>query len=98
GLSLTLDIGTAVIWLAFALEFLVMASLAEDRINYCLCHWLDLAVVVLPLIDFLPILRLLRLRRLFEGQQVSRLGRLYRLEGLLGRWRPGSESGGEGRR
>src|SRR5262245_45844518 len=88
GLSLTLDIGTAVIWLAFALEFLVMASLAEDRINYCLCHWLDLAVVVLPLIDFLPILRLLRLGSLLEVQQVSRLGRLYRLKSLLARcWR-----------
>jgi hypothetical protein len=88
GLSLALDIGTAVIWLAFALEFIVMASLAEDRIGYCLGHWLDFAVVILPLIDFLPILRLLRLGSVLEVQQVSRLGRLYRLKSLAARfWR-----------
>src|SRR5262249_28880590 len=80
-----LDIGTSVIWLAFALEFLVLVSVAESKPRYCLKHWMDLAVVLLPLVDFLPLLRLLRLTRLMELQQV---GRLYRLRSLIGRiWR-----------
>lgn len=88
GLSLMLDIGTAVIWLAFALELIVMASLADDKTDYCLRHWMDVAVVTLPLIDCLPILRLLRLSSVLEVQQVSRLGRLYRLKGLVAKlWR-----------
>jgi voltage-gated potassium channel len=87
-LSLVLDIGTSVVWLAFALEFIVMVSVANDRTRYCLQHWLDLAVVCLPLVDFLPILRLLRLSEFLELQQLGRLSRLYRLRGLLARtWR-----------
>lgn len=82
-LSLALDIGTSAIWMAFAVEFVLMVCVAKNRLGYCLAHWMDLAVVALPLIDFLPILRLLRLTRLVELQQVMRLGRLYRLRGLL---------------
>jgi hypothetical protein len=88
GLSLALDIGTSVIWLAFALEFIVMVSVADDRIRYCLQNWMNLAVVVLPLVDFLPLLRLARLAGLLEAQKLSRLSRLFRLRGLLSRiWR-----------
>jgi hypothetical protein len=87
-LSLVLDIGTSVIWLAFALELIVMASVADRKTDYCLHHWIDLAVVLFPLVDFLPVLRLLRLGSLLELQQVSRLSRLYRLRGLVSRvWR-----------
>ena len=83
GLSLLLDIGTSVIWLAFALEVIVMVSVADKKVRYCLTNWMDLAVVFLPLVDFMPLLRLLRLTRVVELGQISRLGRLYRLRGLL---------------
>jgi len=88
GLSLALDIGTSVIWLAFSLEFIVMVSVADDRIRYCSQNWMNLAVVALPLVDFLPLLRLARLAGLLEAQKLSRLSRLFRLRGLLSRiWR-----------
>jgi voltage-gated potassium channel len=88
GLSLLLDVGTSAIWLAFALELIVMAGLADDKVQYCSHNWVNLAVVALPLFDFLPILRLLRLTRLLEVQQMGRLARLYRLRFLLVRiWR-----------
>lgn len=83
GLSLTLDLGSSVIWAAFALEFVIMFSVADNKVRYCLQNWMDLAVVALPLIDFLPILRLLRLTRVLQIHQISRIGRLYRLRGLL---------------
>jgi voltage-gated potassium channel len=88
GLSLALDIGTSIIWLSFALEFIVMVSVADDRIRYCLQNWMNLAVVALPLMDFLPLLRLARLAGLLEAQKLSRLSRLFRLRGLVSRiWR-----------
>jgi hypothetical protein len=88
GLSLVLDVGTSIIWLAFALEFIVMVSVADDKARYCLHNFMNLAVVFLPLVDFLPLLRLARLAGLLKAQQISRLGRLYRLRGLLARiWR-----------
>ena len=88
GLSLLLDVGTSIIWMAFALEFILMFSVADDKPRYCLHNFMNLAVVLLPLVDFLPLLRLTRLAGLLEAQQISRLGRLYRLRGLLARiWR-----------
>jgi voltage-gated potassium channel len=81
--SLALDLGASIIWMAFAVELILMVSVTREKLGYCLQNWMDLAVVALPLVDFLPILRLIRLTRLLEFQQVLRLGRLYRLRGLL---------------
>jgi hypothetical protein len=83
GLALVFDVGTSIIWMAFAIEFTIMVSVAHHRVRYSFQNWMDVAVVALPLIDFLPVLRLLRLTRVLELQQISRLGRLYRLRGLL---------------
>ena len=81
--QLFLDIAESVIWMAFALEFILMISVAEKKLRYCFTNWMDLAIVALPLLDFLPLLRTLRLTRVLELQQMTRLGRLYRLRGLL---------------
>jgi voltage-gated potassium channel len=87
-LSLAFDIGASLIWMAFAVELILMLSISPEKLVYCLQHWMDLAVVALPLVDFLPILRLLRLTRVLQLQQVTRLGRLYRLKSLLAKgWR-----------
>jgi voltage-gated potassium channel len=92
GLRLFLDIGNSAIWFAFALEFVVMVSVAENKLKYCAANWMNLAIILLPLIEFLPILRLLRLTRLAQVQRLSGLTRVYsnvyRFRGLLMRaWR-----------
>lgn len=85
---LALDIGTAIIWMAFAFELIVMLSIARKKLQYCIQHWIDVAVVLLPFIDFIPVLRLFRLSRVISMQKISRMGRLYRLRGLVMRvWR-----------
>lgn len=83
GLALFLAIANAVIWFAFAIEFLVMVSVAERRVTYCVRHWVDLAIILLPMLEFLPLARLLRLSRILRLEQLTRMGRLYRLRGLL---------------
>lgn len=83
GLKLLFDVGTSIIWMAFAIEFTIEVSVAPSPLRYTVQNWMDLAIVALPLVDFLPVLRLLRLTRVLELQQLSRLGRLYRLRGLL---------------
>ena len=45
-----LDSCTVVIWVAFATEFIVMCAVAESKFVYCKSHWLDLAIILLPLI------------------------------------------------
>lgn len=69
----------AVIWYAFAVEFIVMVSIVPKKFRYCKEHWIDIAIICLPLISFL---RMLRLGQVLRVQQFSRVARVYRLRGL----------------
>jgi voltage-gated potassium channel len=87
-LALALDLGTSVIWLAFAIEFVLMVAVADGKVRYCFVHWIDVAIVVLPAFEKLPLLRVLRLGRVLRLDELLRLGRLYRLRALAARgWR-----------
>lgn len=84
-LRVLLHFGTGLIWFAFAVEFIVMVSIAEKKLAYCKKHWLDLAIILLPLVSFLRTLRLLRAGKLIKIgklQQLSRVVRVYRLRGV----------------
>ncbi len=90
-LRVLLHFGTGVIWFAFATEFIVMVSVTPRKLVYCRKHWLDLVIIVLPLISFLRTLRILRAAKVLnisKLQQLSRLVRVYRLRGVALRgWR-----------
>ncbi|MFE3760659.1 potassium channel family protein [Streptomyces sp. NPDC059104] len=47
-----------VVWAAFAVDYMVRLGLATDRRVFVRTHWLDLAAVVLPLVQPLRLLRL----------------------------------------
>jgi hypothetical protein len=77
-----LDVCISVIWIAFTAEFIIRMAAAESRWQYALAHWLDLAVVVLPMVEFLPFLRVVRLTAL------TQLSKYYRIYGVAGKgWR-----------
>lgn len=83
-LRLLLHVGTGVIWFAFATEFILMVSIAEKKIDYCKTHWIDLAIILLPVVSFLRSLNIARTSRvagLMRIQQLSNLARAYRLRG-----------------
>lgn len=90
-LGLTLDISIAVIWVAFALEFILKVSAAPNSLRHMKERWLDVAIVVLPMLEFTltrlvdvaPLARLLRLGRAIGPQQLGPLSRAYRLRALL---------------
>jgi voltage-gated potassium channel len=71
--------GTAVIWTAFTVEFIVMIAIVKRRFRYCKEHWVDLVIILAP---FLAFARLLRLSRLVRLQTLLRSARVYRLRGL----------------
>ncbi len=79
-------IGEALIWTAFAFEFVLMIAIVDRKWKYCLKHWIDILVIVLPLVAFLRSLRLARLVRL---NQIGRFTRLYRLRGSVVRAQKG---------
>jgi len=78
-LALALDLGTAVIWLAFAAEFIVMSALAENKLAYIARHWINLAIILLPFLAFLRSFQFLRALRLGRATKVLKV---YRLRGL----------------
>ncbi len=83
-LRLLLHVGTGVIWFAFAFEFILMVSVAEKKLAYCKKHWIDLAIILLPLISFLRSMRVLRATRaakLMRIPKLTKLARMYRLRG-----------------
>ncbi|MCP4994137.1 MAG: hypothetical protein GY934_10205 [Gammaproteobacteria bacterium] len=81
-LAPSLEIGKAVIWLAFSTEFVLMVSIAERKLLYCKKNWIDLVIILLPLLAFLRGLQLLQATRI---AWINKLIRVYRLRGLTHR-------------
>ncbi len=73
---------TALIWFSFTVEFIVMVSVAERKLDYCKRNWINIIIIILPLVAFLRTLRLFRVLRLTKA---GKLLRAYRLRGLLTR-------------
>jgi hypothetical protein len=73
---------TTLIWLAFTLEFVVMCSVSARKLSYCKEHWLDLVIILLPLIAFLRALRLGRLLRVNQLARLTETARVYRMKGV----------------
>jgi hypothetical protein len=90
-LALALDISVAIIWIAFALEFIIKVSSIRRPFVYSKQRWLDLAIVLVPMLEFAlksfaeaaPLARLLRMSRAMSPEQLARMGQMYRLRGLM---------------
>lgn len=104
--ALALHASIAVIWVAFALELILDTSVSHKPMAHLRDRWLDVAIVVLPMLEFIltrwvdaaPIARLLRLGRALSPEQISRMQQLYRLRGLIGKaWQAFMLMGGLGR-
>lgn len=82
-LRLTLHISTGFIWCAFTIEFLILFSVTDKRIEYIKAHWIDLVIILLPLISFLRSFRVLRLTKFAKVQKLAKMGRVFRVRGVL---------------
>lgn len=89
GVRLALDLGTALIWLAFCVEFIVMSTVAPKKLVYMARNWINLAIILMPFLAFLRSLRVARVLWLGKGlgKAVKAL-KVYRVRGLWMRgWR-----------
>ena len=82
-LLIVLHACTGFIWWCFACEFIVMVGASKRKFQYVKKNWLDLAIILLPLISFLRSIRVLRLARFARVQQVTKITRMYRMRGLF---------------
>ena len=84
-LALATHLTTCVIWIGFTMEFLWMVAAAPDKLTYCLKNWINLVIILLPLVAFLRVLNVFRFTRMLRA---GKLLRAYRLRGLWSRlWR-----------
>jgi len=84
-MALATHLTTCVIWIGFTAEFLWMVAAAPNNLHYCLRHWINLVIILLPLVAFLRLLNAFRFVRMFRA---GKLLRAYRLRGLWTRlWR-----------
>ena len=84
-MALATHLTTCVIWIGFTLEFLWMVAAAPDKLSYCLKNWINLVIILLPLVAFLRVLNIFRFTRMLRA---GKLLRAYRLRGLWSRlWR-----------
>lgn len=90
-LKLAVDVATAAIWVAFAAEFVIKSSAAPSFFRYATARWIDVAIVVLPTLEFVlsewtwaaPALRLLRLKQATSLSKLAQMGKQYRLWGVV---------------
>lgn len=84
-MALASHLTTSVIWIGFTMEFLWMVAAAPSKLAYCLKNWINLVIILLPLVAFLRVLNLFRFTRMLRA---GRLMRAYSLRGLWTRlWR-----------
>ncbi len=80
--AMAVHIFTSIVWFAFALEFIIMFSLAEKKLVYCKRHWVNIAIILLP---YIACLRMFRLFHFLRMAKASKILRAYRLRGIVAR-------------
>lgn len=85
GLRLALDLGTALIWISFCVEFIVMSTVAPNKLAYVARNWINVAIILLP---FLAFLRGVLALRVIWLAKLGKTLKVYRLRGLgMRAWR-----------
>lgn len=85
-LVLWCEIAMWAIWAAFAIDLVVRAVLSEKSFGYLRDHWIDVLIVLLPLLRPLRVLRFLSVARILDRRATARFqGRmvLYVTSGAL---------------
>lgn len=72
-LRTTLDVVSWTVWAAFAIDFAARITLAEARTTYAIRHWYDVALITLPMLRPLRLLRLLALARILNRSAAGSL-------------------------
>lgn len=72
-LRTTLDVVSWAVWAAFGIDFVARIALADDRKDYALRHWYDVALITLPMLRPLRLLRLLALARVLNRSAAGSL-------------------------
>ena len=65
------------IWFAFAVEFMIKIAIAKSRVQYATKNWLDVVIIVMPM------LRPFRALSVFRAARLAQMSRVFTLRGVL---------------
>ena len=68
-----LEVASWTVWVAFVIDFAIRLFLSHDRRRYVASHWYDVALIVLPLLRPLRLLRLLAFARVLNRSAAGSL-------------------------
>ncbi|NNF44006.1 MAG: hypothetical protein HKO59_10060 [Phycisphaerales bacterium] len=94
-MDIAIKIGFAVIWFAFVVEFIIKILIAESRFEYAKRNWIDLVIILVPVLRPLRAAAVVRTTRVFKLRGVGLKGARYLFtivigleatERLLDRW------------
>jgi voltage-gated potassium channel len=79
-----INLGNALIWELFVIEFIIMFSIAEKKLYYLKKHWLELFIIILPMLALASILisryALLRQFRLINPENLLKIEQINLLK------------------
>lgn len=73
GLRFACDVATWTVWLFFVIDYVVRLVLSEQRLQWAKSHLLDLAVIALPLLRPLRLLRIVTMLRFLDSRATMKL-------------------------
>ena len=68
-----LEVASWTVWAAFVIDFAARLYLAQERRGYAVSHWYDVALIVLPMLRPLRLLRLLAFARVLNRSAAGSL-------------------------
>jgi voltage-gated potassium channel len=68
-----LEVASWTVWAAFVIDFVARLYLAQERRAYAVSHWYDVALIVLPMLRPLRLLRLLAFARVLNRSAAGSL-------------------------
>lgn len=76
--------GLVIIWIAFTVEFVIKVAIAESRVEYCRRNWLDIIIILIPVLRPLRVASVAKTTRVFTLRGVGMKFARYVFTILLG--------------
>jgi voltage-gated potassium channel len=79
-LATAIHLVTTTIWIGFTAEFIWMVSATRQKWAYCVKNWINLVIILLPVVAFLRVLNIFRFARVLRAGKLLRAYRLRTLQ------------------
>ncbi len=86
-----LNIGNAIVWSLFVIEFIILCSICKKPLKYALAHWLELSIIILPMLALARFVLILKYIQVSETTyliwfiKIQKILNIYRTRSVIHR-------------